>query len=680
MAEPKPVTDDSAAESVTTPAFTMEFQPQTIEHLGLRLYSSLPPVIGELVSNAWDADSPDVDIQIPTGSIAPTSEVVITDHGRGMNANDLQQHYLQIGRDRREEEKTDKSPGGRNLTGRKGLGKLSAFGVANEIELRTVRNGNAICLRFRYSEMKTWPRGKPYEPTVIKERSGPTTDGNGTEIRIRGMHRTAAIQGAWIRRELARRFRFIGAAFVVRVNGQAMTEQQGRRREDCKISWPVEDLPAAGVVDADRDWRVTGWIGLLDRSSQIERGVDIYARDKAVELDTMFGLKTTHAQFARAYVIGEVHAEFLDAEEDNIATARNTANWESEAGQALAKWGETALVEVLRRWVQQRQEEKREKVIKTAGFDDWLKTRSVREQKVAQRLVNVIVSDDTIDPESAAPLLEIIKTNVEFAAFQELVDEIEESGASVETLLRLFEEWRIVEARERLRMADGHLETMEKLAKFIKEGALEVQQMQPLFEQNTWLIDPAWSEAEGQTTYTDLLRRQFPDKGKPAEERRLDILGVKVGGELIIVELKRPEKTLSRDDLDQIENYVDWARTEWQAAGGTEGPRLVTGRLIVGKRNRDAALHQKEVRLAGSSITVLTYPDLLQQARTVYGATERKLHKVAPEYSASARKKRNKKALPAVKKAAALLPDRASGSHSMVKKKKKKARKSSKHR
>ncbi len=643
---------DSVKTQMTLPAFTMEFQPQTIEHLGLRLYSSLPPVIGELVSNAWDADSPDVDIVIPTVAITPSAEVVLIDHGLGMDADALQRHYLQIGRNRREEENKDTSPGGRRLTGRKGLGKLAAFGVANEIELRTVRDRHAICLRFVYAEMKTWPRGTPYRPTVVAKRSGPTTDGNGTEVRIRGMHRTAQIQSSWIRRELARRFRFIGSGFVVRINGGAMTAQEGRQRGDCKVAWAVEDLQGSGIVDAARDWRVTGWIGLLERSSQVERGVDIYARQKAVELDTMFGLKTTHAQFARAYVVGEVHAEFLDAEEDNIATARNTVNWESDAGQALAKWGEAALVDVLGRWVTQRQEEKQSKVLKIADFDKWLKTRSAREQKVAMRLIKVIVTDDAIEPESAEPLLEIIKTNVEFAAFQELVDDIEESGANVEVLLKLFQEWRVVEARERLRMADGHLEAMEKLAHFIDKGALEVQQMQPLFEENTWLIDAAWSEAEGQTTYTDLLRKQFPEKGKPAEQRRLDILGVKLGGELSIVELKRPEKTLAREDLEQIEKYVDWARTQWQIPGGTEGPRLVTGRLIVGKRNPDATLHRKEERLIGSGITVLTYRDLLQQARSVYGQIERRLQKVAPEYSRAARKARSKKATHSVRKAA----------------------------
>lgn len=35
----------------------MKFDPQTIEHLGIQMYYTMPPVIAELVSNAFDADA-----------------------------------------------------------------------------------------------------------------------------------------------------------------------------------------------------------------------------------------------------------------------------------------------------------------------------------------------------------------------------------------------------------------------------------------------------------------------------------------------------------------------------------------------------------------------------------------------------------------------------------------------
>lgn len=618
--------------------FTMEFEPTTIEHLGLKLYSSLPPVVGELVSNSWDADATKVEITLPVGEISTASELIIQDNGEGMAPSELQDKYLFIGRNRRVSEGTDKSVKGRLLTGRKGLGKLSAFGIADEIEVRTVRDGFAVTICLDYSKMRTWPRGKPYEPEVVASKSGETKDKNGTTVTISSLRRTKAIGTEWIKRELARRFRFIGTNFVVHINGTSIKTSDRRRKEDCRAAWDVTELHPGNIVDAAADWYVSGWVGIVDKSSQTDRGVDIFARAKAVELDTMFNLKTTHVQFARSYVVGEINAEFLDADEDRIATARNSANWESEAGQKLQQWGEKALKDVFDRWLKLQHKEKEEKIVTTAKFDEWLATRTTREQKVAKRLLKVIVEDPNIEPESAGPLLEIIKTNVEFQAFQDLVDEIEESGTSVHTLLKLFRDWRVIEAREHLKLSDGRLEVMEKLSGFIETGALEVRDMQPLFEQNPWLIDSAWGSVEGQTTYTKLLRRQFPESQKvPEEERRLDLLGIRVSSEIDVIELKRPEKKLSREDLEQIEKYVDWARSNLLATGN-DAPRFARGLLIVGQLSEKKDVQEKATRLAGDDIRVETYGDLLHRARRVFGEVQNKFKSIAPEYTRKARK------------------------------------------
>jgi hypothetical protein len=629
--------------------FTMEFELTTIEHLGVKLYSFLPPVIGELVSNAWDADAEKVEVHIPVGRITEDSEVIVRDYGAyaGMDATALQKAYLPIGRKAREEMNRDTSIyKGRPLMGRKGIGKLSAFGVASVLEVRTVKNGHAICLRLDYEQMRSWPKGRPYEPEILRDRCGKTREPNGTEVRLRGLRRHSPIDEDSLRRGLARRFTVIGDDFKVLVNGKVITHEDRRLREACKQSWDVEDMPGGGAVDETRGWSVKGWIGLVEKSSQTERGVDIFARGKAVELETMFGLKTTHIQFARAYVIGEIHADFIDADEDNVSTGRNAVHWESLPGQKLEDWGQKALTFVFKQWLDLQRKEKEEKVVKTADFDRWLATRTPREQRVAKRLLGVIVDDPNIEPESAKPLLDIVKTNVEFQAFQELVDEIEESGVSVQTFLKLFEDWRLIEAREHLKLSDGRLEVMERLSECVEKGALEVKQLQPLFENNGWLANTSWGDVTGQTRYTELLRKHCTEpKSLEEKDRRIDILGYSVSGVLHVVELKRPDKTLSRDDLDQVEKYVDWARANLLGTG-RDSPAYASGLLIVGRLSKDAAIARKMERLAGSDILVDTYDGLLDRARRVYGEVERRLKSIAPEYTREARRTRKKPAVP----------------------------------
>jgi len=345
-------------------------------------------------------------------------------------------------------------------------------------------------------------------------------------------------------------------------------------------------------------------------------------------------------------VVGEIHADFLDADEDNVSTGRNAVHWESVPGQRLEDWGQTALTFVFGQWLKLQREEKEEKVVKTADFDRWLATRTPREQRVAKRLLSAIVDDPNIEPESAKPLLDIVKTNIEFQAFQELVDEIEESGVSVQTFLKLFEDWRIIEAREHLKLSDGRVEIMERLSECVEKGALEVKQIQPLFENNGWLANPSWGNVTGQTRYTELLRKHCTEpKSLEEKDRRIDILGYSVSGILHVVELKRPDKTLSRDDLNQIETYVDWARTNLIGTG-RDSPGYAWGLLIVGRLSKDQAIARKMERLAGSDILVDTYDGLLDRARRIYGEVERRLKSIAPEYSREARRARRKPAIP----------------------------------
>ena len=118
----------------------MEFDPNTIQHLGIKMYSTLPPVIAEIVANSYDADAKEVNIYLnDTGSL----EIIIEDDGHGMSYPELNPKFLKIGRNRREEDGGMLSPGGRPVIGKKGIGKLSFFGIAKLIIVETFK-GNLL--------------------------------------------------------------------------------------------------------------------------------------------------------------------------------------------------------------------------------------------------------------------------------------------------------------------------------------------------------------------------------------------------------------------------------------------------------------------------------------------------------------------------------------------------------
>jgi HSP90 family molecular chaperone len=134
----------SKKDAVTDPkkeTYTLSVDLQVLKHLGIGLYSNLPSVVSEMVANAYDADATEVDIAIQGDSI------VIKDNGLGMNIEDANKKFLTVGYDKR---KNEKNVEGKVLTpkfsrlpmGRKGIGKLSTFAIANTVKVESIK----ICL------------------------------------------------------------------------------------------------------------------------------------------------------------------------------------------------------------------------------------------------------------------------------------------------------------------------------------------------------------------------------------------------------------------------------------------------------------------------------------------------------------------------------------------------------
>src|SRR5690606_33731220 len=115
-------------------------------HLGINLYSNIAAVLTEAVANAWDADAETVEIKIDPGG----NWIEIVDDGIGMTIEDMNGKYLRVGYRRRDEdpEHGKTTAKGRPVMGRKGLGKLSLFSIANVIEVESAKGDAAHGLRM----------------------------------------------------------------------------------------------------------------------------------------------------------------------------------------------------------------------------------------------------------------------------------------------------------------------------------------------------------------------------------------------------------------------------------------------------------------------------------------------------------------------------------------------------
>ncbi len=116
---------------MSSPKYCMTLNLNILNHLGLNLYSNVPAVLSEVVANSWDADAEIVNINITDKTIT------IKDDGEGMNLKDINEKFLTVGYQRREHGEATTKKHDRRVMGRKGIGKLSLFSIANTIEVQS---------------------------------------------------------------------------------------------------------------------------------------------------------------------------------------------------------------------------------------------------------------------------------------------------------------------------------------------------------------------------------------------------------------------------------------------------------------------------------------------------------------------------------------------------------------
>ena len=73
--------------------FNFNISLSVLNHLGRNLYRNVITVIGEAISNSWDADAKNVWIEIDRDN----NSMCILDDGIGMDPNDFQNKFLKIG-------------------------------------------------------------------------------------------------------------------------------------------------------------------------------------------------------------------------------------------------------------------------------------------------------------------------------------------------------------------------------------------------------------------------------------------------------------------------------------------------------------------------------------------------------------------------------------------------------
>lgn len=190
----------------------MSYAPNTIEHLGAKMYSRIPNALAELIANAYDADSENVNITLT--DINGVRSICVEDDGMGMTFDEINNKFLLIGRKRRNTHFVEITPKGRKVTGRKGLGKLALFGIGHHMKIISCKGGEQVEFDLDWDDIKKQSTGI-YNPLFNITKCDDQK--HGVTIILTDLNRVTSFKAGELAASLSRLFSLFDNNFKVTV-------------------------------------------------------------------------------------------------------------------------------------------------------------------------------------------------------------------------------------------------------------------------------------------------------------------------------------------------------------------------------------------------------------------------------------------------------------------------------
>lgn len=620
------------------PELFLDFHGRFIDALGIQMYQKPTAALAELIANAWDADAASVEVTLPT-SLGPQAQIIVADSGLGMTLAECQQYYLKVGRNRRHAG-SEKTPSGRPVLGRKGIGKFAGFGISKKIIVDTISRATGEHTvfemdldRLRSDEFIDAGRHEikllKYEAPDEKRKGSA-----GTKIILNDLTLGRVQEPTGFATRMARRFLLAAntGSFAVTVNGIPLsTIDIGT---DVEFDFPADYRPAerpAGLTIQGHDgvetlgddeirWRIR--FRKEPIGDEEFRGVAVFCGIKVAQTPFFFelsgGLSGQHGQ---QYLFGQVEADFLDQlADDLITTERQRLNWEHAGARPLLDWGQTRLKQLLSIW-KERRAEARQKIIddKIAPFTSRLDRLQTSERKTVTSAIKKIATISTLEDSEFDDLAGAILTAWEQGRLREIIGRIASlDDAEAGVILSVMGEAQILTALHVAEVVRTKLDLVRGLRKRVESRQLE-NAIRDYIAENPWLVEPRYEFYRKEESLKKILAEVasvIKLDEQPDFAKRVDLL-LANGDHLLLLEFMRPGIKLDRDHLDRFGRYVDELRARILASTG--GPfRRITGILVADELTKSPGNMQAIKRYEENDMYALEWEMLLAQAEREY--------------------------------------------------------------
>jgi len=638
--------------------YTMTISRLTVDKLGVKLYDRVSAVIAELVANSYDADATEVTISAPMGELLATKShgtltdrgftVEVRDDGIGMTPEEVDAFYLVVGSERRNDPKRGdvSKKYGRKVMGRKGVGKIAPFGVSQKIEILSSGGGivagkdeNGKPANGYVTAHLILNRDKILQPTdtAYHPDTGPldgivrTAHGTTLKLTLFDHRRVPTIED--FERQLAQRFglatsnwkitlvdslkssgdpdclRHVGEFSVskmpdteVRFDLERNSSGTPKTPPSYRAFGPDGNILAdltAGFDHEGRFYPLTGWVSYSKQpyKDDLMAGVRIYCRGKIAAQTHIFNMKAgfTGEYDIRSYLVGELHADWLDEAEDLIRTDRQDILWSNDLGQAFEKWGQS----LVKRIGTLTREPTRKKAWELFKEVSQIETRVVKAfpsesqatirdhtLEIAKTIAKTTRPEELQDPDHVESIVQLsLLLGPHITLDEKLREAAEGQDSTISVISGILKTARIAELSSFGRIADDRVKVIKKVEEFKDDPNTLEAAFQRLITEAPWLVNPQWSPITANQSF-ETVKTEFKKfyklktgddlelEGFSDPSKRADFVMSNQDQAIEIVEIKRPSHTLQNEEMERISKYVELMREFLAEPGNQEFRQL----------------------------------------------------------------------------------------------------------
>lgn len=354
-----------------------------LNHLGRNLYRSFSTVLGEAVSNSWDADAENVYITINREK----NFFSIKDDGVGMSSEDFQKKFLKVGYSKRSEghSLSDKR---RPFIGRKGIGKLALLSCCKKVHIISkTKNGEIVGGIINNAGLDA-AINEEHENYLLEdiEKSDYKAEldnvERGTFLFFEDLKSTIKNTCDYLRTVVAMYFRFstIDPKFHIFVNNKEVSVDDLKTLiSHTEFLWTINEVSADPLLDEIRKQiklpevkkqlkiggkadLINGFICSVELPSHInipttgeKVSVDLFVNGRMREKDIMRHISTN--RIAERYLYGQINYNSLDSKEDPFTSSRESVKEDNqEFKNFLTEFKAQIINSIIDQWDEMRDE------------------------------------------------------------------------------------------------------------------------------------------------------------------------------------------------------------------------------------------------------------------------------------------------------------------------------------